>query len=142
MAFSWKGLVVFLLPMLPNLLFFIKKSPITNDPVSTNYPWLEAVEHGSQIIFIVCLIMLVSKKKSLILTIYPAVMGILLFIYYGLWIGYFFIGADFTMLLFMAIIPVLYFIVGALWLHNLPAFIFSSLFGIAHIAVTYLNYYQ
>ena len=47
MGFSWKGLVVFLLPMLPNTLFFILPNPNGSLVVSNKHFLLDIVEHVS-----------------------------------------------------------------------------------------------
>jgi hypothetical protein len=64
-----------------------------------------------------------------------------LLVYFGLWVAYFTIGANFTMLMLMAIIPVIYFIIAEVWLHNLPAVVFTVIFGIAHVIITYIDYH-
>jgi hypothetical protein len=87
------------------------------------------------------LIIIVSRKDSRVLCWYTILMLILLLFYYGLWIGYFTIGAGFIMLMAMAVLPVIYFILGELWIHNLPAIIPTTIFGIVHIIITYMDYH-
>jgi hypothetical protein len=84
---------------------------------------------------------MVSRKDSPALCGYTILMLILLLTYYGLWIRYFTIGADFIMLMAMAVLPVIYFILGGIWLHNILAVIATALFGIVHIIITYMDYY-
>jgi hypothetical protein len=55
-GFSWKGLAVFLLPMLPNVLFFILKDPNGRTTVINNHLLLDIIEHGSQGIYAALLI--------------------------------------------------------------------------------------
>lgn len=140
-GFSWKGLIIFLLPMLPNALFFIFKDQNGNMSAANNHFLLDIVEHGSQVIFAALLIFMVSRKDSPVLCGYTILMLILVLAYYGLWIGYFTIGADFIMLMAMAVLPVIYFILGEIWLHNIPAVIATALFGIVHIIITYMDYH-
>lgn len=140
-GFSWKGLIIFILPMLPNVLFFIYKHQNGNMLAANNHFLLDIVEHGSQVIFAALLIFMVSRKDSPVLCGYTILMLILLLAYYGLWIGYFTIGADFIMLMAMAVLPVIYFILGEIWLHNIPAVIATALFGIVHIIITYMDYH-
>jgi hypothetical protein len=140
-GFSWKGLVVFLLPMLPNVLFFILKDPNGRMAVTNNHLLLDIIEHGSQGIYAVLLIFLVSRKESPILSGYMIFIVLFLLAYFGLWVAYFTIGANFTMLMLMAIIPVIYFIIAEIWLHNLPAVVFTAIFGIVHVIITYINYH-
>lgn len=141
MGFSWKGLMVFLLPMLPNVLFFVWKDP--NIRMAATHPiWLDIIEHGSQGIFAAFLIFLVSSKASPLVSRNTLVAAVLLLAYFGLWIAYFTVGANFMMLLLMAVIPVGYFIFAGLWLHNFPAVIFTVIFGITHILITYLDFHS
>jgi len=80
----------------------------------------------------------VSKKESPVLCGYTIFMAILLLPYYGFWLAYFTIGTNFIMLMSMAIFPVIYFFLAEKWLHNLLAIAPLTIFGIAHIIITYL----
>lgn len=64
--------------------------------------------------------------------------------YFLLWLLYFTVGANFKILMLMAIIPVIYFIIAEVWLHNLLAVavaVVTVVFGITHVTITYLNYH-
>lgn len=140
-GFSWKGLAIFLLPMLPNVLFLVLKNPNGRIDIVNNHLLLDIIEHGSQGIYAALLVFLVSKKESPILSGYMIFIVLFLLAYFGLWVAYFTIGANFTTLMLMAIIPVIYFIIAEIWLFNLPAVVFTAIFGIAHIMITYLDYH-
>jgi hypothetical protein len=139
-GFSWKGLLVFLLPMIPNLFYFL--IPVANKSVSTanKSNFLDLLEHASQAIFIFMLIFVVSKKASEVLCTYTFGMVILLLFYYVLWIIYFTGNANLVILLGLAILPVVYFILSEFWLHNYLAIIPTTFFGIVHVIITYRNY--
>jgi hypothetical protein len=139
-GFSWKGLMIFLLPMLPNILFFICKDPNGSMAATNNHLILDIIEHGSQAIFIALLIFVVSKKDSPILCGYTIIMLISLLAYYGFWIVYFTAGTNYILLMSMAIFPVVYFILAEIWLHNILAIIPTLIFGIVHIIITHINY--
>ena len=139
-GFSWKGLVVFLLPLLPNALFFILKDPNGRAAITNNHLLLDIIEHGSQGIFAALLVFLVSRKEIPLLSGYMVFISLFLLTYFGLWIAYFTIGANFTILMLMAVIPVIYFILSEIWLHNLPAVVFTAIFGITHVLITYIDY--
>lgn len=127
--------------MLPNVLFFILKDPNSRTAEINSHLLLDIIEHGSQGIYAALLIFVVSRKESPILSGYMVFIVLFLLAYFGLWVAYFTIGANFTMLMLMAIIPVIYFIIAEIWLHNLPAVVFTAIFGIAHIIITYLDYH-
>ena len=133
--------MVFLLPMLPNLLFLVLQNPNDGRAASSDHLLLDIVEHGSQAIYAALFIFVVSRKEASILS--GLILGTILFLlaYYGLWIAYFTVGASFTMLMLMAIVPVIYFFIAEIWLHNLPAVVFTAIFGVTHIAITYLDYH-
>jgi hypothetical protein len=139
-GFSWKGLAVFLLPMFPNILFFILPDPNGSAVVANNHFLLDIIEHGSQAMFFALLIFCVSKKGSPILCGYTLLMIIILLSYYGLWIAYFTIGTNFIMLMSMAVLPVIYFILAEIWLHNVLAIAPLTIFGIVHVIITYIDY--
>jgi len=90
-------------------------------------------------IFILLLVFLVSKKDSPILSPYTIYIAILLISYYALWIFCFADNKNLTILLGMAVLPVAYFILAEIWLHNFPAIIPTVIFGIAHIIITYID---
>ena len=141
-GFSWKGLVVFLLPMLPNIFFFILQDPNGSTLVNNNHFLLDIIEKGSQTIFFALLIFGVSKKVSPVLCGYTIFMAILLLSYYGFWTAYFTTGTNFIVIMLMAIFPVVYFILAEIWLHNLLAIAPLTIFGIVHIIITYMDYYS
>jgi len=140
-GFSWKGFVIFLLPMLPNILFFVCKDPNGLKAATNHHFLLDLIEHGSQVIFFTLLIIGVSKKESPVFCGYTVFMAIFLLSYFGFWIAYFTIGTNFIMLMGMAIFPVIYFLLAEIWLHNLVAIVPLTIFGIVHIIITYINYH-
>ena len=136
-GFSWNGFIVFLLPMIPNIFYFlIPVSDVSKNNVNSHLI-LNVLEHGSQAIFIFLLIFVIRKQTSEILCPYTIVMSIMLIFYYVLWIFYFTGNANLVILLGMAILPVVYFISAEMWLHNYLAIIPTILFGIVHVIITY-----
>ncbi|MGV8980992.1 hypothetical protein [Clostridium sp.] len=139
-AFSWKGLVVFLLPMIPNIFYFlIPASDVSGNNVNTHLI-LDVLEHGSQAIFIFLLIFVVKKHTSEIVCPYTISMAIMLSFYYILWIFCFTGKANLVILLGMAVIPVIYFILAEMWLHNYLAIIPTAVFGVMHFIITYMDF--
>lgn len=139
-GFSWKGLVVFLLPMIPNIFYFlIPASDVSRNNVNTHLI-LDILEHGSQSIFIFFLIFVISKQTSKFLCPYTINMAIMLIFYYFLWIFCFTGKANLVILLGMAVIPVIYFILAEMWLHNYLAIIPTAIFGVMHVIITYMDF--
>ncbi|MGB4590124.1 MAG: hypothetical protein WBI17_12985 [Clostridiaceae bacterium] len=83
---------------------------------------------------------MVSNKASKLNSPYAIAMGIMLLLYYLLWIIYFSGHVTLLTQLGLAVFPVIYFILGELWLHNPLAVIPTLLFGIFHVIIT-LSYY-
>lgn len=140
-GFSWKGLVIFLLPMFPNFLFLIINNPSNEMVITNNNLLINMIEHGSQGLFAVLLIFFISKKETPILSRYMIFISLFLLSYFLLWLLYFTVGVNFKILMLMAIIPVIYFIIAEVWLHNLLAVAVTVVFGITHVTITYLNYH-
>lgn len=139
-GFSWKGFIVFLLPMVPNIFYFlIPASDVSANKINTHLI-LDILEHGSQAIFIFMLIFVISKQTSKILCPYTISMAIILIFYYVLWIFCFTGKANLVILLGMAVLPVVYFILAEMWLHNYLAIIPTALFGILHVIITYIDF--
>ena len=138
-GFSIKGLIVFLLPMIPNLFYFWL--PKTGDRMKNvkKHMVLDMVEHGCQGIFILLLIFLVNGKDSPVQSPYTLLFGIILILYFELWFFYFTGRKKLPILLGLAILPVIYFILAEIWLYNFPAVIPTVVFGSAHVIITYLD---
>lgn len=138
-GFSVKGLIVFLLPMVPNLLYFLFPKNKSLGNVSEKHLVLDIIEHGSQAVFILLLVFLPNRQDSPVLSPYTLCFGSVLFLYFVLWIFYF-SGSKMLLILFgLAILPVIYFILAEIWLHNYPAVIPTAVFGIAHTIITYID---
>ncbi|API88937.1 hypothetical protein BKP56_06435 [Marinilactibacillus sp. 15R] len=129
------------LPMFPNFLFFTLKDPNNEMVINNNHLMVDIIEHGSQGLFAVLLIFIISKKEAPILSGYMIFISLFLLSYFVLWLIYFTVDANFTILMLMAVIPVIYFIIAEIWLHNLLAVVMTVIFGITHITITYLNYH-
>ncbi|MHA7965348.1 hypothetical protein ACX93W_14475 [Paenibacillus sp. CAU 1782] len=139
-GFSWKGLILFLLVMLPNLLYIWIPAPVAKKIEGPGFLALSILEHGSQALFVVLLLFLTSTKISSMQSPYIYGMGGLLLGYYALWVLFFAGMADKTAWMALAVIPVLYFVLAELWLHNIPAILPTLLFGAAHAAITWQTY--
>lgn len=148
LGFSWIGLIIFILPMIINIIYAIFP-PIANETSqgSAN-KYIELVEQCTRILYMISLIILVSKKEIDFKSPWLILAIIFLVLYYIVWIRYFIGGRDIALLsksfLFvpmpLAVFPVLYFIFSAMWLHNYIAVIIMIIFGIAHNIVSYQSF--
>ncbi len=146
---SWKGLGMFALIMLPNIFYFMYPPMKVPDNRANPGVFLNILENVSRMAALLLLMLLVSDKKASLTSPYLIFMAIALGLYYYLWIRYFTNGREYellgrSLLLIpdpMAVFPVLFLLLGAIWLNNLPAAAAVIIFGAAHIAVTGITYH-
>ena len=140
MSFSLPALFIILTILFPNLLFVF--FPPTNKP--DNLPeenkWISMLEHGGQILFFAVFLFSpvthVENRNPMLL--FWMIFCTLL--YYALWIRYMAKKQAYSALfetimsipIPMAIIPILAFTFGVLWLHAWLALIPLTLFAIGH----------
>ena len=148
LGFSWIGLIVFLLPMLINIVYVIlppKNAPTTQQETNKI---LEIIEQSTRILYMLAIVFLVCKEKVDFTSIWMFVGLIFLTLYYIVWFRYFLGGRDIELLgkafLFvpmpLAVFPVIYFICSAIWLNNYIAVLFMIIFGIAHNIISYKSF--
>lgn len=146
--FSWIGLIIFALPMLINIVYFV--FPPVNAPSeaeASNKIW-EMIEQVTRVLYVAAICILVSNKKIDLKSPWFYFEIVFLVLYYIVWIRYFMGGRDVALLgksfLFvpmpLAVFPVLYFFFSAIWLHNYIAAIIMVAFGIAHNLVSYASF--
>ena len=144
-GFSWIGLIVFLLPMLINIVYVIlppKNAPTTQQETNKI---LEIIEQSTRMLYMLAIVFLVSKEKVDFTSAWMFIGLIFLILYYMVWFRYFLGGRDVDLLgkkfLFvpmpLAVFPVIYFIFEAIWLNNYIAVLFMLIFGIAHNIISY-----
>jgi len=147
-GFSWIGLVVIFLILVPNIFYFILPPTNVLQDANSEGIMLSILEHGSQMVMFFLFIFLIRDKKIEVNLFYMISMSIFLLLYYYLWSRYFMAGCDYTLLsksLFgipapMAVFPIAYFLLSALWFGNWPAFGTTLIFGAAHLAVCYVTF--
>lgn len=139
-GFSWNGFLIVLLPMIPNIFYFLFPDAISSGRVENSHLTLDLIEHGSQIIYITLLIFIITNKNVSLQSVYVIAMAIFLLSYYILWILLFAGNKDLIILICMAIFPVVYFILAEIWLRNFLAIIPTVIFGIVHVIITYKDF--
>lgn len=138
-GFSLQGFIIILLVMIPNIFYFIfPKFFISNHKV-TKHKVLELIEHSSQFLFMILLLLLKSNIDASIQSKLVLVILLVLMAYYLLWVLLFLGYKNRVVLMCMAIFPVIYFLIAEVWLHNYFAMIPTVIFGIVHSIITYLD---
>lgn len=145
--FSILGTIIFILPMLINMVYFTIPAPAQSGAITEVPKWIESIEQVTRILFAVVLCILVSNQKVNFKSPYLYIGLIFLILYYIVWIRYFLGGMERSLLaksffwvpMPLAIFPVLYFISEALWIKNYIAVFIMVIFGIAHYSVSYIS---
>lgn len=148
--FSIVGLIIFMLPMLINIVYF--KFPPVNEvkkAQSVNHV-LELIEQVSRILYAVAICILVSNEKLNFKSPWLYTGIVFLVLYYLVWIRYFVGGRDVALLgksflcvpQPLAIFPIIYFICASIWMHNYIALGLMVIFGAAHNVVSYISLYK
>jgi hypothetical protein len=141
-GFQWKGFLIVLLPMIPNIFYFLFPNAISSGKIGNSHLILDIVEHGSQIIYIALLIFMTTNRNVPLQSGYVIAIAIFLLSYYALWILLFEGNKDLIVLICMAVFPVIYFILAEIWLRNFLAIIPTAIFGIVHVIITYIDFYS
>ena len=98
LGFSWIGLIVFLLPMLINIVYVVlppKNAPSTQQETNKI---LEIIEQSTRMLYMLAIVFLVSKEKVDFTSIWMFVGLIFLVLYYIVWFRYFLGGRDIELL--------------------------------------------
>lgn len=138
-GFSWVGFIIVLLPMIPNIFYFLYPNVISSEKVANSHLILDVIEHGTQFIYIALLIFMMTNKNVSIQSPYVIGMAIFLLSYYAFWVLLFAGNKNLMILTCMAVFPVVYFILAEFWLRNFPAMIPTAIFGIVHVIITYTD---
>ena len=140
-GFDVWGLILFLLVMLPNFIWFAVPAP--NDVLRSESvtPIVDAVASVFQILTVACLCLVINKKKSR-LCFSPLVIASIacVVIYYVGWALYYHGIAEAYVILLLTVPPCAAFILYAVDRKNIPACVFATVFAVCHLVFAILNY--
>jgi hypothetical protein len=140
LTFSYRAVVVFIMLMLPNIVYFI--SPPTDIPetLGSSTKLIGAIENIFRIISFLMLFFVAQNPNANLKS--PWVIGITIFmlLYFVLWGRYFLEGSTYAALgkdffgipMPMVIFPVGCLICTAFWLNCIPAVFATIIFGLVH----------
>lgn len=150
MDFSWTGLLVAALVLLPNLLFV--KLPPKNVPEKPRNGgiFIGILEHGGRILTIGLLILTTKNGPANFLSLWLFFMAACLIAYYILWVRYVISGMDYRRLfdtvcfipLPMAVFPILYLLLAAFWFNSFPLIASVMIFAGGHLINSYITFRQ
>ena len=140
-GFDFSGLVLFLLVMLPNFIWFAV--PAQNDVLRAESatPIVDTVASVFQVLTIACLCFVINKERSQ-LRFSPLVIAtvVCIVVYYAGWALYYTGNASTWVILLLTIPPCLAFILFAAERKNLPAVLFATVFAVCHLIFAIMNF--
>ena len=140
-GFDFSGLVLFLLVMLPNFIWFAV--PAQNDVLRAESatPIVDTVASVFQVLTIACLCFVINKERSQ-LRFSPLVIAtvVCIVVYYAGWVLYYTGNASTWVILLLTIPPCLAFILFAAERKNLPAVLFATVFAVCHLIFAIMNF--
>lgn len=140
-GFDLSGLILFLLVMLPNFIWFAVPAP--NDVLRTESvtPVVDVIASICQVLTVVCLCFLINEERGK-LRFSPLVIAavVCVAVYYLGWVLYYSGIANAWVILLLTLPPCLAFILFAADRKNLPAVLFASVFAVGHLVFGVVNF--
>ncbi len=140
-AFDFWGLLLFLLVMLPNFIWFAVPAPNDVLRVDSVTPVVDVIALVCQVLTVACLCFLINEKRGK-LRFSPLVIAavICVAVYYLGWVLYYSGIANSWIILLLTLPPCLSFILIAADRKNLPAVLFASVFAVGHLVFGVVNF--
>ena len=140
-GFDVWGLILFLLVMLPNFIWFAV--PAQNDVLRAESatPIIDAIALVCQVLTVACLCFVINKERSKLrfsLLVIAAVICVV--VYYLGWVLYYTGIASDWVILMLTIPPCLAFILFAADRKNIPAALFATVFVVCHLIFAIVNF--
>ena len=140
-GFDFWGLLLFLLVMLPNFIWFAVPAP--NDVLRTDSitPIVDVIASICQVLTVACLCFLINEERGK-LRFSPLVIAaaVCVAVYNLGWALYYSGIANSWIILLMTLPPCLAFILFAIDRKNLPAVLFASVFAVGHLIFGVVNF--
>jgi len=148
LGFSYIGLIIVTVVLLPNLLFVIFPPKNIPNGLQDVHLFFTIIERIGMIAFIVILLTSNVSFINLDFNLFLLLMILCIVIYYALWLRYVLKGQDFSLLftplLFipipMAIFPVCYFLFVSFWINSIYLAIVTLIFTIGHFVNSWNSY--
>lgn len=140
-SFDPWGLLLFLLVMLPNSIWFAVPAP--NDILRTDSvtPVVDAVGSVFQVLTVACLCFVIHKSRSKLRFSFLIIATIIcIAIYYIGWVLYCTANVSPIVILLLTVPPCLAFILFAADRRNIPAALFATVFAVCHLVFAVVNF--
>ena len=140
-GFDIWGLILFLMIMAPNSIWFVVPAP--NDVLRTESvtPIVDVIASVCQVLTVACLCFVINQERSK-LRFSPLVIAAVacVVMYYLGWVSYYSGIVDAWVILLLTIPPCMAFILFAVDRKNLPAVMFATGFAVCHLIFAIVNY--
>ena len=140
-SFDPWGLLLFLLVMLPNFVWFAVPAPDDILRADSVTPVVDAIGSVFQVLTVACLCLVIHKSSSKF-RFSPLIIAtiICVAIYYIGWALYYTANVSPIVILLLTFPPCLAFILFAIDRKNLPAVIFATVFAVCHLVFAVANF--
>ena len=140
-GFDVWGLLLFLLVMLPNFIWFAVPAPNDILRAESVTPIVDVIASICQVLTVACLCFLINEERSE-LRFSPLVIATVICaaVYYLGWALYYSDITNSWIILLLTIPPCLSFILFATDRKNLPAVLFASVFAVGHLVFGVVNF--
>lgn len=140
-GFDLSGLLLFLLVMLPNFIWFAVPAPNDVLRAESVTPVVDVMASVCQVLTVACLCFLLNEERGK-LHFSPLVIAavICVAVYYLGWALYYSGIASSWVILLLTLPPCLSFILFAADRKNLPAVLFASVFAVGHLIFAVVNF--
>ena len=135
------GLLLFLLVMLPNFIWFAVPAPNDILRADSATPVVDTIGSVFQVLTVACLCFVIRKSKSK-LHLSPLIIAtiVCIAIYYIGWVLYYTANVNPVVILLLTIPPCLAFILFSIDRKNLPAILFATVFAVCHLVFAVANF--
>lgn len=135
------GLILFLLVMLPNFVWFAVPAPDDILRADSVTPVVDAIGSVFQVLTVACLCSVIHKDRSkLCLSSLIIATIICVAIYYIGWVLYYTASVSPIVILLLTLPPCLAFLLFAIDRKNLPAVLFATAFAVCHLVFAVVNF--
>lgn len=140
-AFDPWGLLLFLLVMLPNFIWFAVPAPNDILRADSVTPVVDTIGSVFQVLTVACLCFVIHKSSSK-LRFSPLIIATIICVaicYIG-WALYYTANVSPILILLLTVPPCLAFILFAIDRKNLPAILFATAFAVCHLVFAVVNF--
>jgi hypothetical protein len=135
------GLLLFLLVMLPNFIWFAVPAPNDILRAESATPMVDAIGSVFQVLTVACLCFVINKERDkLRFTPLVVIAIICIAVYYIGWALYYGSIANSWIILLLTVPPCLAFIFFASDRKNLPAVLLATVFAVCHLVFAVVNF--